>query len=661
MILTEKIEIKVIPRFLKYYREKIDEKLKVGDKVELSPLDLPENSKKNVNVKCDVCGKEKLVSIISYRRNINKYNIYCCSQKCAYNVKNIKTNLNKYGQISYTKTDEYKEKSKKTKLERYGDENYTNEEKRNRTNLERYGDENYMNTKDFKEKSEKTMLRKYGVKHTHESSIIKNKIIKTNNNKYNVNFPLENHNIYDKSLMTREQLYNDKFYNNRKKYKETCFKRYNVDNPMKNEEIRKKLINNLYEKYGVYYPSQLPYFYEKMLKTGFKIERYKDTNLYYQGTYEKDFLDKYYNIFDIEKGPIIEYNFEGKRHFYYSDFYIKSLNLIIEIKSSKWFYEHENKNITKKRACQKLGYNYLLILDKDYFVFEEMIKPFRYNKNHCWQYDIKLNNLQNDLKRLNIDSKKLSINDFKFEFVDKNDKRTKDIIDFVRKYEWLGKMPNRPTHRFIATYKGILAGVVVMSVPNSFSNILGEDKKNLEKLISRGASASWTPKNLASSLIMFSIKWMVKNTKFRIFTAYSDTEAKEIGTIYQACNFRYLGNNFGSSTLYFDPEKPHLGWTTGRNYSKLNYYKTFLKEKGIKWDDNWNKKTKILWDNIPEKIKNMMVEHTKEKLFNCIKRKPPKKHKYVYILGGNKKETKYLNCLFEKLNSKIVNLPYPKR
>lgn len=43
---------------------------------------------------------------------------------------------------------------------------------------------------------------------------------------------------------------------------------------------------------------------------------------------------------------------------------------------------------------------------------------------------------------------------------------------------------------------------------------------------------------------------MVKNTQYRLFTAYSDTEAKELGTIYQACNFYYLGKKSGAGYQY---------------------------------------------------------------------------------------------------------------
>lgn len=47
-----------------------------------------------------------------------------------------------------------------------------------------------------------------------------------------------------------------------------------------------------------------------------------------------------------------------------------------------------------------------------------------------------------------------------------------------------------PTHFFTARYKGILAGVVIMDMPNAFSKLLGEDTKQIERLISRGACVS---------------------------------------------------------------------------------------------------------------------------------------------------------------------------
>jgi len=377
--------------------------------------------------------------------------------------------------------------------------------------------------------------------------------------------------------------------------------------------------------------------------------------------YEKDFLDKYYNI-GLDRGPTVRYMFNEIEHFYYSDFYYEKLNLIIEIKSTKWYEEHLYKNLEKQRACRDQGYNFIFIIDKNYDIFDTLIKHEKYDKNHCWQYDLRLNTYDNDIVMLNsfnINSQELKIRDFTFEYIDNENKNMcKNVKKFIEKYEWLGKMPNRPTHRFIAKYNGILAGVIVMATPNSFSTYLGQTTKDIEKLISRGACASWTPKNLASSLLMWSIKWMVKNTKFRLFSAYSDTEAKEIGTIYQACNFYYIGQNFGSDKLFFDLNTPNIGWSSGRNFRKRSSYKKIAKENNIIWKDEWTKNYSIIWDNIPIDIKNILIDKTKEKINNCLVRKTIKKHKYIYILGADNRETKKLRKIFLD-NNNIYN--YPKR
>ena len=50
----------------------------------------------------------------------------------------------------------------------------------------------------------------------------------------------------------------------------------------------------------------------------------------------------------------------------------------------------------------------------------------------------------------------------------------------------LGTIGSYPTHWFTAYYKGILSGVIIMSMPNAFSKLLGEETKNIERLIARG-------------------------------------------------------------------------------------------------------------------------------------------------------------------------------
>jgi hypothetical protein len=291
-----------------------------------------------------------------------------------------------------------------------------------------------------------------------------------------------------------------------------------------------------------------------------------------------------------------------------------------------------------------------------------------YNKNHCWQYDIRLKNYNIDLKEANLTEdivQKLTTKDFNFEYVDKTNKfKCHEISKFIERHEWLGKMPIWITHRFVARLKlnNILAGVIVLSTPNTFSYLLGKENKNIEKLISRGACVSWSPKNLASWLIMKSIKFMVKHTEFRIFTAYSDPEAKELGTIYQACNFLYLGNSFGGKLQFFDNDNSKRGWFGVNGFSDRSQIIRYAKILNIKWQKSWYKYVglkqnyrKINWHNIPEDISLKLKLERKKHQDRCKKRKSASKHKYVYILGKNRKETKELKRIL-----KVKTYPYPK-
>ncbi len=204
-----------------------------------------------------------------------------------------------------------------------------------------------------------------------------------------------------------------------------------------------------------------------------------------------------------------------------------------------------------------------------------------YQGDKCWQAYISEVNRDEDLLAAGLteeEASMLRIDDFVFEYVDKENKELcKEVKEFIMRHEWLAKLPNRPTHRFTARLKknGTLAGTIIMATPNAFSNLLGKENKDKEKLISRGACISWGPKNLGSWLIMSSVRWMAENTDFRYFTAYSDPEAKELGTIYQACNFTYLGQTSGTSKQYLDPdhqEKCCFSWREFRNKSKYYRY-----------------------------------------------------------------------------------------
>ena len=281
-----------------------------------------------------------------------------------------------------------------------------------------------------------------------------------------------------------------------------------------------------------------------------------------------------------------------------------------------------------------------------------------YDKPHCYQYQKRLDTLEED-KILygwsDHDIENIDLGDFVFSFVETKEEK-KECSEFIKRYEWLGTVGSYPTHWFCARYKGILGGVVIMGMPNAFSKLMGENTKDIERLIARGASASWCPKNLATKFLSWCLKWMVNNTQYRLFTCYSDPQAKEIGTIYQALNFYYLGQGSGTTTRCINPYNPN-SIISDRAFRARSFYKRYAKDLGIEWQKNWSNDQSVLWENIPNDIEQKLREYSREMYKKAEKITFPSKHKYAFVLGKNKSETKYLRKIFEDSN-KIY--PYPK-
>jgi len=290
---------------------------------------------------------------------------------------------------------------------------------------------------------------------------------------------------------------------------------------------------------------------------------------------------------------------------------------------------------------------------------------------HCWQYEVRLRNTEQDLSVLGKDlawAESLRTSDFDFDYVDKSDREQCDEVrDFIVRHEFLGCLPNRPTHRFTARLRetGALAGVIVMATPNAFSHLLGKENKNIIKLVSRGASISWAPKNMGSWLVSRACKWMVQNTEFRCVEAYSDPLAKELGTIYQALNWTYLGQTSGTNKVYRDPDNKDRGWFSDRDFRKKSKYRRYAESLGISAEE-WRKymgKYSPKWEEMENTSPGLKAKiKAKEKQYreSCESRVVPAKHKYCFILGRSKKETKQLRKLFVQYNPKKADLPYPK-
>ena len=297
--------------------------------------------------------------------------------------------------------------------------------------------------------------------------------------------------------------------------------------------------------------------------------------------------------------------------------------------------------------------------DLDAILFQKIIRPyiteeFTYKliNDVAYQRIIKDIKLKEDLDKLSFDPSTTLVK----EYILSKEPFTKEIDNFIKEYEWLGNSGSIPKWAFTARYAEKLAGVVLINEPNAYSKLLGEETKKYEVLIQRGASASWSPKNLGSRLISFACRWMIKNTDKRLFIAYSDQTACEIGTIYQACNWDFLGFYFGGKYLY-----KNIAFREGM-FSKQSLYRTstlkkWIKEKGIQFDNSWLKSNGFKdLTKLPEELKREWYAWAKKIIEESEKIKVPPKGKYSLVLGRNKREQKFLNSL-----KTYIPQPYPKR
>lgn len=114
---------------------------------------------------------------------------------------------------------------------------------------------------------------------------------------------------------------------------------------------------------------------------------------------------------------------------------------------------------------------------------------------------------------------------------------------FIEKYEWLGQLG---TFKFgYGLYFGYKLGVAIcFSKTTTWQaevSICGEKYRDKVILLCRGAAANWCPPNANSYAIAQTLKAVEKDTDYRIILAYSDRRAGEVGTIYQALNWIFIG------------------------------------------------------------------------------------------------------------------------
>lgn len=166
--------------------------------------------------------------------------------------------------------------------------------------------------------------------------------------------------------------------------------------PKCKEEYREQFKSRMIGKYGKVHLLDDPQQQTKMLNNRSISGTYKFTDskeeIPYVASYEKDFLkflDKVleWNPGDIMQAPqVFYYMYEDKKKFYMPDYFIPSLNLVIEIKDggSNPNTHHKIMDIDKEKERLKdelmesqKNLNFIKITDKDYSLFFKFLTKIK--------------------------------------------------------------------------------------------------------------------------------------------------------------------------------------------------------------------------------------------------------------------------------------------
>ena len=175
---------------------------------------------------------------------------------------------------------------------------------------------------------------------------------------------------YDKRLskgkQTKKEKYGDENYSNWEKGKQTCLEKYGVTNNLWIKEVRDNIIKNNIEKYGVKHHAQSLNYEQSFNNKKYHLPSGKIITIQGYENLALDLLLTYYNEEDIIVGKHnifkqigkLEYIYDNKIHTYFPDIFIKSKNLIIEVKS-EWTYKFKKEiSFLKKQACLNKDYNF---------------------------------------------------------------------------------------------------------------------------------------------------------------------------------------------------------------------------------------------------------------------------------------------------------------
>ena len=314
------------------------------------------------------CNFVPIGQLRKYRDNSERITPIMCSKKCFEEYKKlpeISQIISQRATIRIKK--QWENVSEERKKEIY--------QKVAETNMLRYGTKCTLNYIDNINKKKETWIKHYGVDNPLKSDIIKEKVKNTNLQRYNHVCPMDGDNSY-KKLNTWYEKYGDiTDDNNSEKLwisQYTAIKQIAYDNRITkygslhnfneskwiNEVIAFSKIDPAKKKYKKYKIYTFPESKKDIIIQGYEAEALDNyiLKLYNEQDIENDI--KYMNTFQFR----YTYEDDNVIHRYIPDFYIKSQNLFIEVKSTYTFYKNLWRNYKKAECVIDRGYNYILLI-----------------------------------------------------------------------------------------------------------------------------------------------------------------------------------------------------------------------------------------------------------------------------------------------------------
>lgn len=563
-------------------------------------------------------------------------------------------------------------------------------EKTRQTNLLRRGVEYPMQSPEVQKKSRETVREHYGVDYAGQSEEIKERIARTNTQRYGAPNPLQNPAVMQRVIDTTRERYGvDNAFQMVDRVQAGMLEKFGQKTPLRVPEIVQRKDETNLKRYGVKYPHMSPDIQDKITKTN--RERYgadtpfesaairkkiADTcakNGYSQSTEEIAFLEEL-RKFD----PDVKHHEPHPVLGFIMDYYMPAHDLWVQFDGIYW----HGKNIQEIpedpspqmasiiRAMVNDSYQNAMVPNLIRFWSDDVSRALKKGTVHdlvsgkisenrnstdrmCHQFKKKMEFLREDLEELSFNPKSVKASMLSLAKED----LTPELSKFIKKYEWLGNIGVPSKWCFTARYEGLICGVVMINEPSAYSKLLGDKTPIYEALIQRGATASWAPRNAGSRLLSYAFDWMVKNTSKRLFVGYSDPEANELGYIYQACNFEYLGDGYGSGVLYRHPSIKKGKTYTSHSLYRTSSLKRWCRDNGVEMQDSWFKANGFKdLSAIPVEIKHKWYGWCKEITSESEVVPVSKKKKYVLLVGRDRRELRTLTVL-----KSYKSLPYPKK